>query len=112
MVSTRQSIYKILSRNKLLYRYLNDDDGVSGDEGSFAVCNFWLAKNFAKAGDVKTAVDIFETMLKYSSPSGLFSEEIDMDTGELIGNYPQGFTHIGLISAALCINEAYQKGAI
>jgi GH15 family glucan-1,4-alpha-glucosidase len=111
MMSTCQLILERLSKNKMVYRYLNDDDGLPGDEGSFGVCNFWLAQNFAKSGKLKEAMEVFEAMLKHASPAGLFSEEIDPDTYELLGNYPQGFTHIGLINAALCINDVYRKGA-
>jgi GH15 family glucan-1,4-alpha-glucosidase len=110
MMSTSQLIFERLSKNNMIYRYLNDDDGLPGDEGSFGVCNFWLAQNFAKSGKLEKAMELFEAMLKHASPAGLFSEEIDPDTHELLGNYPQGFTHIGLISAALCINNVYLKG--
>lgn len=109
MISTTSSIYEHLSKNNLVYRYKSTDDGLAGDEGSFGICSFWLAENLAKSGEPEEATKVFETMLRHSSPSGLLSEEIDPDTHELIGNYPQGFTHIGLINAALAINEVYQK---
>ncbi len=109
MASTTQLIYERLSEKNLIYRYKAVDDGLSGKEGSFGICNFWLAENFAKSGRLDKAIEVFETMLKHSSPTGLLSEEIDPQTNELLGNYPQGFTHIGLINAALSINEAYQK---
>jgi GH15 family glucan-1,4-alpha-glucosidase len=110
MISTCTKIYENLSRNNLLYRYFNDDDGLPGDDGSFGVCNFWLAENFAKSGKIEEAVSVFDEMLKHASPTGLFSEEINPDTHEILGNYPQGFTHIGLINAALAINTLYTKG--
>lgn len=109
MASTVQSIIDHLSKNDLVYRYRQVDDGLSGDEGSFGVCNFWLAENLARSERLEEAVRIFETTLGYASPGGLLSEEIDPDSGELLGNYPQGFTHIGLINAALTINDEYQK---
>jgi GH15 family glucan-1,4-alpha-glucosidase len=108
MLSTVQHISQQLSENKLLYRY-RSGDGVAGGEGAFGICNFWLAENLAKAGDIERATAVVETMQKGVSPTGLFSEEIDPVTYELLGNYPQGFTHIGLINAALSINEALQK---
>jgi GH15 family glucan-1,4-alpha-glucosidase len=111
MVSTCELIYGRLSKNDLIYRYRNVDDGLRGHEGSFGVCNFWLAENLAKSGKLQKAIELFEAMLKHASPTGLLSEEIDPDTHELLGNYPQGFTHIGLINAALSINEVYQKKA-
>jgi pentatricopeptide repeat protein len=109
MVSTTDMICKHLSRNNLIYRYRDINDGLSGTEGAFGVCNYWLAENFAKSGRLEKAISVFETMLRYASPPGLLSEEIDPVSGNLLGNYPQGFTHIGLINAALTINEEYQK---
>jgi GH15 family glucan-1,4-alpha-glucosidase len=110
MISTSQLIYDRLSKNNMIYRYLNDDDGLPGDEGSFGVCSFWLAEHLAKSGNLTKAIEIFETMLRHASPAGLLSEEIDPETNELLGNYPQGFTHIGLINSALYINEEIKKG--
>lgn len=109
MVATCESIYKNLSKNDLIYRYKNIDDGLPGEEGSFGICNFWLAENLAKSGELDKAKNYFEAMLKHAGPTGLWSEEIDTETHELLGNYPQGFTHIGLINAALAINEACQE---
>lgn len=109
MISTVKAIENTLSENRLIYRYLGDDDGVAGDEGSFGVCNFWLIMNLARSGNLEKAIDLFETMLDYCSPTGLFSEEADPDLRTLLGNYPQGFTHIGLINAAVCINEVLKK---
>jgi GH15 family glucan-1,4-alpha-glucosidase len=112
MKSTTRLIYERLSENDLLYRYKSIDDGLKGDEGSFGICNFWLAENLARSGELEKGVRIFETMLQHASPAGLLSEEIDTETHELLGNYPQGFTHIGLINAALSINEVYQQAGI
>jgi GH15 family glucan-1,4-alpha-glucosidase len=109
MMASSEAIYKYLSNNDLVYRYRNIDDGLKGSEGAFGVCSFWLAENFAKSGKLKEAIRIFETMLRHASPAGLFSEEVDPQTGELTGNYPQGFTHIGLINAALTIDEVYRQ---
>jgi GH15 family glucan-1,4-alpha-glucosidase len=112
MVSTADMIYKHLSRNNLIYRYRDINDGLGGAEGAFGVCNYWLVENFAKSEQLEKAISVFETMLRHASPTGLLSEEIDPVSGDLLGNYPQGFSHIGLINAALTINEAYQKGAV
>ncbi|MBF9253764.1 glycoside hydrolase family 15 protein [Pontibacter sp. 172403-2] len=109
MISTIRLIYERLSKNNLVYRYRGTNDGLEGDEGSFGICSFWLAENLAKSGQLQNAITVFETMLHHASPTGLLSEEIDPESGELLGNYPQGFTHIGLINAALSINEAHQK---
>lgn len=109
MLSTVQCIAEKLSENNLIYRYLSDD-GISGGEGVFGICNFWLAENLAKTGNTSAAILVFEAMLKGASSTGLFSEEIDPKSYELLGNYPQSFTHIGLINAALSINGALEKG--
>ncbi|HEX8041455.1 MAG TPA: glycoside hydrolase family 15 protein [Chryseosolibacter sp.] len=110
MRSTLEVIQSQLSKNNMIYRYRNpSDDGGNADEGSFGVCTYWLAENLAKLGEVEKARDIFEAMLQCASPCGLLSEEIDPDTHELLGNYPQGFTHIGLINAAISIGEALEK---
>lgn len=106
MISTVERISKHLSKNNLLYRYLNEDDGLQGGEGAFGICNFWMVENLAKQGRLKEATDLFEEVMKYAGKTGLLSEELNTDSKELAGNFPQGFTHIGLINAALTINEA------
>jgi GH15 family glucan-1,4-alpha-glucosidase len=110
MKSTIQNIFKQLSKNNLIYRY-RADDGISGQEGAFGICNFWLCENLSKAGNLDAAIAIFEAVQKCAGPTGLLSEEIDPDTSELLGNYPQGFTHIGLINAVLSMNENLNKKA-
>ncbi|MDX5346855.1 MAG: glycoside hydrolase family 15 protein [Hymenobacteraceae bacterium] len=112
MTATIKCIFEKLSKNKLIYRYRQVNDGLSGGEGTFGVCSFWLAECLAKAGRVAEAKEIFETMLQHATSAGLFSEEIDPDTHALLGNFPQGFTHIGLINAALCINEATKTNKV
>jgi GH15 family glucan-1,4-alpha-glucosidase len=109
MLSTVESIFKSLSKNSLVYRNRNVDDELSVEEGTFVVCNFWLVENLAKSGKVEEAIRIFETTMQHASPTGLLSEEIDPDSHELLGNYPQGFSHIGLINAAFSINEVLRK---
>lgn len=109
MRSTVQKICERLLKNNLVYRYRDVDDGLAGEEGSFGVCNFWLVENLVKTGQLGKGIEIFETMVKRAGPTGLFSEETDPESTELLGNYPQGFTHIGLINAALTIDRALQK---
>lgn len=109
MISTTERIYEQLSKNNFVFRYLKVDDGIEGQEGSFGICNFWLVENLARSGRIEKAIEIFETTLQVASRAGLLSEEIDPESGELLGNYPQSFTHIGLINAALAIDEQCTK---
>ena len=100
MMGTLDRTIERLTVNGLVYRYLQADDGVSGHEATFAYCTFWLVEALAMAGRVEEATRHFEAMLARASPLGLFAEEIHPVTGEHLGNYPQGFPHIGLIRAA------------
>jgi len=109
MESTRKSIQYVLSKQSFIYRHLNINDGLPGKEGAFIVCNFWLVENLVKSGLLNEAIELFDKTVRQASPGGLLSEEIDPDTGELLGNYPQGFSHIGLINAALAIDEASEQ---
>ncbi len=104
-LSTVEQVRGQLGHHGLLYRYLNDD-GLPGREGCFTLCSFWLVSNLAQAGRVEEAKDLFEHICGYANDLGLLAEEIDPDSGELLGNFPQGFTHLGLIRAALHIAEA------
>lgn len=83
----------------LLYRY-RLDDGLEGGEGTFWVSSFQLAQALALGGRREEAIEIFEEALRHAGPLGLFSEQVDPSTGEMLGNFPQAFTHIGLINAA------------
>lgn len=111
MMATVKMIRERLSTKNLLYRYRDVDDGLQGDEGSFAICNFWLAENLVQSGSLEEGIKVFEETLKHASPCGLLSEQIDPGSHELLGNYPQGFTHIGLINAAISIDEVLKKQA-
>jgi GH15 family glucan-1,4-alpha-glucosidase len=101
VVSTVEQIRKHLAHEPsgLLYRY-RSADGLKGGEGTFCVNTFQLAQVLALSGQADEAVEVFESVLKHASPTGLFSEEIDPDSGDLLGNYPQAYSHIGLINAA------------
>lgn len=109
MESTRKNIQDLLSEKSFLYRHVNINDGLPGREGAFIVCNFWLVENLVQSGYLDQAIDLFNKTIEYASPGGLLSEEIDPHTNELLGNYPQGFSHIGLINAALSIDEAFKR---
>jgi GH15 family glucan-1,4-alpha-glucosidase len=100
-ISTLDAISKELVSDSLVYRYNAEasPDGVGGDEGTFSICSFWYAEALARAGRVDEAQLLFEKMLTYANHLGLYSEEIGL-TGEQLGNFPQAFTHLALISAA------------
>jgi GH15 family glucan-1,4-alpha-glucosidase len=90
----------------LVYRYRGADDGLPGSEGTFLLCTFWLAHCLALAGEVERAREVFERAIRFTNDVGLLSEEIDTVTGELLGNFPQALSHIGLVNAAWAISEA------
>jgi GH15 family glucan-1,4-alpha-glucosidase len=106
MQSTHTTIRKALgTSNGLLYRYR-----VIPEEGTFALCSFWEAEFLALGGgSLEEAKALFENLLRYSNDLGLFGEEIDPNTGDALGNFPQAFTHVGLIGAALSISQR-EKG--
>jgi alpha,alpha-trehalase len=89
----------------LLYRYLHSDspDGIAGDEGAFLLCSFWLVENLAKQGQVDEAADLYASLCARSSSLGLLPEQIDPSSGEFSGNFPQAFSHIGVIAAGVTL---------
>jgi GH15 family glucan-1,4-alpha-glucosidase len=110
MRSTIAQIEQQLMRDGLVYRYRTVDDGVSGEEkGTFTMCTFWLIDNYILLGRLREAEELFEHVLSFQNDIGLFSEEIDPDTGEQLGNFPQAFTHISLINSAARL-EAAREG--
>jgi GH15 family glucan-1,4-alpha-glucosidase len=84
----------------LRYRTEETDDGMSGKEGSFLICSFWLVSALAIAGEEQRARDLMERLLRVASPLGLYAEEFDTSTGRHLGNFPQAFSHLALIEAA------------
>jgi GH15 family glucan-1,4-alpha-glucosidase len=101
-----------LTEKGLVYRYLVEEtrDGVGGAEGAFGICTFWLAHALALAGRQEEAHEIFEAMACHASDVGLFAEEVDPETGIFLGNFPQAFTHVGLINAAHAIGACEARG--
>ncbi len=107
MIGTLERTLDLLVSDSLVYRYRNDEgaaDGLKGGEGTFSMCTFWLVEVLARAGRVEEARFIFEKMLTYANHLGLFAEEIG-PSGEALGNFPQAFTHLSLISAAYYLSR-------
>jgi GH15 family glucan-1,4-alpha-glucosidase len=96
-----------LTENGLVYRY-RADDGLPGKEGTFGLCTYWLVDALALSGRLDEAWEIFEGMTGRANDLGLFAEQIDAESGEFLGNFPQAFTHVGLINSALYL--AYAEG--
>jgi GH15 family glucan-1,4-alpha-glucosidase len=94
----------------LVYRY-RSHDGLKGDEGTFLLCTFWLAQALAEAGQTTRARSVFERAVAFVNDVGLLAEEVDPANGELLGNFPQAFSHIGLVNAAWAISEAELRQA-
>ena len=84
----------------LRYRTEETDDGLSGAEGSFLICSFWLASALTYIGEVQRARDLMARLLRIASPLGHLAEEFDPETGQHLGNFPQAFSHLALIEAA------------
>jgi len=99
---------RLTDQRGLVYRYLAHD-GLPGQEGTFLLCTFWLAQAQALAGELDQATATFERAAAAINDVGLLAEEIDAPSGEMIGNFPQAFSHIGLINAAWAITQAQQR---
>jgi GH15 family glucan-1,4-alpha-glucosidase len=95
----------LMTDEGLVQRY-EGDDGLPGKDNPFVLCTFWLVDCLALSGRIEEARDLFESTMQYASPLGLFAEEIDPETGEHRGNFPQAFSHIGLINSTLYLNKA------
>jgi len=100
---TVDAVIRELARPDGLVRRYKMEDGLPGDEGGFVMCSFWLVQALSIVGREEEAARLFEKILMKASPLGLFSEEIDFENGELLGNFPQAFSHMGLINAAIHI---------
>jgi len=106
-LSTLDAISAELVTDSLVYRYdpAASPDGLNGNEGTFSMCSFWYVECLARAGRLEEAQLAFEKMLTYANHLGLYSEQIGL-SGELLGNFPQAFTHLALISAATNLDRA------
>ena len=96
---------RLADERGFVFRYLSAD-GLAGEEGTFAICTFWLVQCLALLGETARARALFERLTSYANDLGLMAEEIDPGSGELMGNFPQAFTHIGLVNAAWAIAQA------
>lgn len=104
MIATTQAVRsRLAAGGGLLYRYLPDEspDGLPGHEGAFLLCSFWLVDNLAYQGRLDEAFDLYRSLCRRGGHLGLLPEQIDPRTGEFLGNYPQGFSHVGLIASGV-----------
>jgi alpha,alpha-trehalase len=109
MVATTAAVTERLAAGDgLLFRYRHDEspDGIAGNEGAFLLCSFRLVDNLAKQGRVEQAAELYSSLCARASPLGLLPEQIDPSTGEFAGNFPQAFSHVGVISSGVNIAQA------
>jgi GH15 family glucan-1,4-alpha-glucosidase len=109
MAATTAAVAERLSAGDgLLYRYLHEHspDGIAGDEGAFVLCSFWLVENLARQGRIEKASELYASLCARASTLGLLPEQIDPSSGEFYGNFPQAFSHIGVISAGVTLARA------
>jgi GH15 family glucan-1,4-alpha-glucosidase len=109
MVATTAAVaHRLSAGGGLLYRYLHEDspDGIAGDEGAFVLCSFWLVENLARQDRLDDAAELYASLCARASSIGLLPEQIDPSSGEFYGNFPQAFSHIGVISAGVTLTRA------
>jgi pentatricopeptide repeat protein len=105
MVRTTDAVKDELEDNGLLLRYARGDDLIEGNEGAFLACSFWLAECLVRQGRVEEAESLFRRAVSTGNDLSLFSEEYDTKNNEMLGNFPQGLTHLSLISAAIALAD-------
>ena len=103
-----QTKKRLMSDGKFVYRYLAED-GLPGKEGAFLICSFWLVNCLTLTGKLDEAENLLNSLIKYSNHVGLFSEEVDPSTRRLLGNFPQAFTHMGFLTAAIGLDRAISR---
>lgn len=105
VISTIEAIEQRLGVEEMVFRY-QGPDGLPGQEGAFVICSFWLVEALVHTGRMDEATRRFESLLRRTNDLGLLAEEIDLNTGAMLGNFPQGFSHVGLINAAITLEQA------
>jgi GH15 family glucan-1,4-alpha-glucosidase len=107
------AISQELTENGFVLRYKVDetDDGLHGEEGTFLICSFWLVSALSEIGEAELAAAMCERLLAHASPLGLYAEELDAASGRHLGNFPQAFTHLGLINAVLHVISQEEAAA-
>ena len=112
MVATVEGVVRELGAGDgLVYRYIPKEspDGLPGHEGAFLLCSFWLVDNLVYQGRLDEAVELYDSLCSRTSPLGLLPEEIDPSTGAFLGNFPQAFSHVGLISSAINLSRSLSE---
>ena len=116
MLATVRAIADELTEDGFVLRYRTEetDDGLSGKEGSFLICSFWLVSALSIVGEDQRARDLMERLVRVASPLGLYAEEFDSSTGHHLGNFPQAFSHLALIEAAarIVLAERLQEAGV
>jgi GH15 family glucan-1,4-alpha-glucosidase len=110
MIRTTDAVATELDARGFLYRYREDDE-LAGQEGAFLACSFWLAECYARQGRLPQAREVFDRAMGAANPLGLFSEQIQPESGELLGNYPQALTHLSHVAAATALAASGDESA-
>jgi GH15 family glucan-1,4-alpha-glucosidase len=100
---------ELTSPQGFVYRYRDFDDGLAGAEGTFTICTYWLADNLIALGELDRAQALFQKIKAHANDLGLLSEQIDGVSGEMLGNFPQAFSHMALINTAVMLHRAEHR---